>query len=285
MAMVIQLVAAAATAAAAILAYRKLTCDRVLEEQYRLLIDTAAKLSVTSKHPATILILGFENHGRSSFINTVIRVLCKENGPLVMRAETGPSKKTTTTTRVFAVKNKLLMYPKYLANLIDTPTFSASDVLDEQKVRTILRGENAVISNQKDFPPPECAVIVIRADAAGAGAPASENLPDLARIIREEGLQFVVVLTHRKQAQKAMDLKELTRQVAQMMGTDYVQCVDNYVAENFSGANVKNNLNTDIQTLSIMRQCFEYVKQRRHLNKSSKLSDKTQPAQLSSDSE
>ncbi|GLJ17609.1 hypothetical protein SUGI_0306630 [Cryptomeria japonica] len=267
----VSVVATTATVVSAFLTYKSIIEHIALEEQYGILRDTAAKMYETSKYPATILVFGFENHGRSSFVNTVFRVLFKENGPLVMRAETGPCKRTTTTTRIFRLKNQLSTYPKYLVNLIETPTFWEYDVLDEQKLRKNLRGENAAALMQMGVPPPECVVIVIRADASCVGGSASESLPDLAKIIREEGLQFVVVLTHKKEAKTTMDLQELMKQVAQMVGTDCVQCIDNYIAEHSSEGqnvvNVNNNFSTHIQTLSIMKQCFEYVKQRRQLNK------------------
>ncbi|KAH9330777.1 hypothetical protein KI387_002885 [Taxus chinensis] len=199
---IIRLAATVGAAAAAIFAYKTIISNWVVEEQYKQLGDAAAKISATSKHPPTILVMGFENHGRSSFINTVFRVLYKESGPLVMRAETGPSIKTTTTTRVFRVKNKLLRYPKYLMSLIDTPTFSESDTLDEDKLRTILRGESSWGLKQKGVPAPECVVLVVRSDAAGVGGPAYQVLPNLAKVIHEEGLQFVVMLTHKKEARK-----------------------------------------------------------------------------------
>lgn len=271
---------AVAAAAVAFEVYKKVRRDRILAEQYKQIRDAAAKLSVTSKRPVTVLVLGFQNHGRSSFVNTMFRVLYKEEGPLVMRAETGPTKNTTTTQRVLRVKNTLLRNPKYLMNIIDTPGFSTSENIDENEIRNVLKGrqgriQNDAVSELGDISQqrnvqavPECVILVMKAEDSYMGGPALDRLPDLVNIIRDEGLQFVVVLTHKKDVQKkSIDLRVLTRSVALKAGTDFVHCIENYVIDHREGKNgstvIANDFDTHNQTLNVVRQCFEYVKQRR----------------------
>lgn len=270
---------AAAAAAVAFEVYKKVRRDRILAEQYKQIRDAAAKLSVTSKRPVTVLVLGFQNHGRSSFVNTMFRVLYKEEGPLVMRAETGPTKNTTTTHRVLRVKNTLLRNPKYLMDIIDTPGFSTSENIDENAIRNVLRGgqggiqnnasEVGNISQQRNVQAvPECVILVMKAEDSYMGGPALDRLPDLVKVIRDEGLQFVVVLTHKKDVQKkSIDLRVLTKSVALKAGTDFVHCVENYVIDHREGKNgstvIANDFDTHNQTLNVVRQCYEYVKQRR----------------------
>jgi len=270
---------AAAAAALAFEVYKKVRRDRILSEQYKQIRDAAAKLSAASKQPVTVLVLGFQNHGRSSFVNTMFRVLYKEEGPLIMRAETGPTKNTTTAHRVLRVKNTLLRSPKYLMNVIDTPCFSTSEDIDENAIRNVLRGGQGGIQNNVselgDPSPqrnvqtvPECVILVAKAEDSYIGGPASDRLPNLVKIIREEGLQFVVVLTHKKDTQKtSIDLRVLTRSVALKAGTDFVHCIENYVIDHRDGKNgstvISNDFDTHNQTLNVVRQCFEYVKQRR----------------------
>jgi hypothetical protein len=271
---------ASAAAAAFAFAHRKLTRHHMLEEQYKQIRDAAARLWVASKHPVTILVLGFQNHGRSSFVNTMFRVLYKEEGPLIMRAETGPTKNTTTARRVLRVKNKLMgLYPKYLMNLIDTPCSSTSDDINDDALRNLLRGggiedqisENDPSKQRNVRTVPECVILVMKAEDCHIGGPAWDRLPALVKILRAEGLQFVVVLTHRNEARKAsIDLGDLTRRVAARAGTDFVHCIENYVVDHHDGknsSNVSNDFDTHNQTLSIVRQCFEYVRQHRQLKR------------------
>jgi len=271
---------AAAAAASFFFAHNKLAKQHMLEEQCKQIRDAAARLWVTSKHPVTVLVLGFQNHGRSSFVNTMFRVLYKEEGPLIMRAETGPTKNTTTVQRVLRVKNKLMgLYPKYLMNLIDTPFFSTSDDIEDDVIRKILRGrgvedkvsENDPYQQRNVRTVPECVILVMKAEDCHMAGPAWDRLPALVKILRAEGLQFVVVLTHRKEAQKAsIDLGDLARRVAARAGTDFVHCIENYVVDHRDGKNssdVSNDFDTHNQTLSIVRQCFEYVRQHRQVKR------------------
>jgi len=259
-----------AAAVAAYFAYNKMTTERILDYQYKQIRDAAARLS--SKNPITVLVLGFRKHGRSSFINTIFRVLYKEEGPLIMRAETGPTKVTTSAQRVLKVKNKLLRYPKILMNIIDTPCCSSSEDIDDNAIRNVLRGQDVYPetdpSKQRNvYPVSECVILVIKADDCYVGGHALEKLPNLVKIIREEGLRFVVIVTHKKIAQAAsIDLQDLTRRVALKSGTDFVHCIENYVADHSdgkNGSNVNNDFDTHCQTLSIVRQCLEYARQRR----------------------
>lgn len=264
-----------AAAAAAYFGYNKMTRERILDYQYKQIRDAAAVLS--SKNPITVLVLGFRKHGRSSFINTIFRVLYKEEGPLIMRAETGPAKVTTSVQRVHKVRNKLLVFPKILMNIIDTPCSSSSEEIDDNAIRNVLRGGVAGMENNESeidgskrrnvYPVSECVILVIKAQDCYMGGPALEKLPELVRIIREEGLRFVVILTHKKVSQaEPIDLKDLTRSVALKSGTDFVHCIENYVADHSGGkdgSNVSNDFDTHCQTLSTVRQCFEYVRQHR----------------------
>lgn len=274
--MIIPLLGTATAATVAYFTYNKVTRDRILEYQYKEFGDAAVRLS--SKHLVTVLVLGFQKHGRSSFINTVFRVLYKEEGPLVMRAETGPTQITTTEPRVFRMKNKLLKYPKYLMNIIDTPCFSTMEDMDENAIRNVLRGGgieknvlNSDPSRQRNVQRvPECLILVIKAEDCYMGGPALNPLSKLVRIIRDEGagLQFVVVLTHKKEAQmKSIDLRDVITTVVLKAATDVVHCIENYVADHHvdrkKPSNVRNDFETHKQILSIMRQCFEYARQRR----------------------
>lgn len=272
---IIPMLGTAAATIAAYFAYNKVTREHILDYQYKQIRDAAAKLS--SKNPITVLVLGFQKHGRSSFINTIFRVLYKEEGPLIMRAETGPTKVTTTAQRVLKVKNKLLRYPKILMKIIDTPCCSSSDDIDDKVIRKVLRGQDAGIENNESEIDPwkqrnvetesECVILVIKAQDCYMTGPALKKLPNLVKILRDEGLQFVVVLTHKKEAKAAsIDLQDLTRSVALKAGTDFVYCIENYVADHSNrknGANVSNDFDTHCQTLSIVRQCLEYARQRR----------------------
>jgi hypothetical protein len=270
---IIRLLGTAAVATTAYFAYDKVTRERNLEDQYKQMGDAAVRLS--SKHLVTVLVLGFQRQGRSSFINTIFRVLYKEEGPLIMRAETGHTKITTTSQRVLKVKNKLLKYPKYLMSIIDTPCSSTLEDLDENAVRNVLRGGGIGNNVLKTDPSqkrnvqrvPECVILVIKAEECYMGGPALDPLSKLVRIIREEGLQFVVVLSHKKEAQmKSIDLRDLTTNVALKAGTDLVHCIENYVADHLvprKSSNVRNNFETHKQTLTVVRQCLEYARQHR----------------------
>jgi len=279
---------AAAAAAVGFLAYKKVTRDNISEEQYKQIRDyileeqykqirgAASKLLATSKNPITVLVLGFENHGRSSFVNTMFRVLYKEEGPMVMRAR---RENYTNKPRVLRMKNTLLRKPKYLMNIIDTPWFSTSDNIDENAIRNVLRGRLDVDAGIEGDPSeqrniqtvPECVILVMKAGGSYMGGPASDRLPVLARIIREEGINFVVVLTHKKEAQQAsIDLQVLTRGVAMEAETDFVHCIENYVGDRCDGKNASNVISNDFdtrsQTLSVLRECLEYVEQHRREN-------------------
>lgn len=275
---IIPLLGTAAATIAAYFAYNKLTREHILDYQYKQIRDAAAKLS--SKNPITVLVLGFQKHGRSSFINTIFRVLYKEEGPLILRAETGPTKNTTTAQRVLRVKNKLLgLYPKYLMNLIDTPCLSASDNIDDDAIRNVLRGQGMEDKVSENDPSkqrnvrtvPECVILVMKAEDCHPGEPVWDRLPTVVKILRAEGLQFVVVLTHRNEALKAsIDLGDLTRRVAARAGTDFVHCIENYVVDHRDQkncSNVCNDFDTHNQTLCLVRQCFEYVQQHRQLKR------------------
>lgn len=275
--MIIPLLGTAAAAAVAYFSYNKMTRERILDYQYKEIRDAAAALS--SKNPITVLVLGFRKHGRSSFINTIFRVLYKEEGSLIMRAETGPAKVTTSAQRVHRVRNKLLVFPKILMNIIDTPCSSSSEEINDNAIRNVLRGGVAEMENNNEseidgskgiknvYPVSECVILVIKAQDCYMGGPALEKLPELVRIIREEGLRFVVILTHKKVAQKdSIDLQDVTRSVALKSGTDFVHCIENYVADHSDGKDgsiVSNDFDTHCKTLSTVRQCFEYVRQHR----------------------
>eukprot|EP01018_Ginkgo_biloba_P040876 Gb_32821 [translate_table: standard] len=155
--------------------------------------DEAARLSAgTSKHPATVLVLGFQNRGRSS-LSILYSEFCIDKrapamvlgfqnhgrSPLLLRAETSPSKsqKTTPTHRVLRVKNKILRYPKYLMNLIDTPAFAAVESVDDNAVRAVLRGRSEAdsvseiheISKHRNVLAHECVILVMECEEACLG--------------------------------------------------------------------------------------------------------------------
>lgn len=280
---------AAAAAAVASLVYNKVKRDNIseeqykqirdyiLEEQYRQIRDAASRLLATSKRPVTVLVLGFQNHGLSSFVNTMFRVLYKEEGPLVMRAK---KNNNTNKPRVLRMRNTLMRSPKYFMNVIDAPCLSTSGDIDEKTIRSVLRGRldaGTQVSElgdgskpRKVYPVPECVILVMKAGGSYMGGPASDLLPQIARIIRQEGLNLVVVLTHKKEAQKAsIDLRVLTRGVALEAETDFVHCIENYVVDRRDDKSASivssNDFDTRSQTLSILRECFEYVEQHRQV--------------------
>jgi len=77
-----------------------------------------------------------------------------------------------------------------------------------------------------------------------------------------------VVLTHKKEAQNAsIDLGVLTRGVAVEAETDFVHCIENYVADRRDEKNaskvIGNDFDTHSQTFRVLRECFEYAEQHR----------------------
>eukprot|EP00252_Welwitschia_mirabilis_P001937 TRINITY_DN11900_c0_g1_i1.p1 TRINITY_DN11900_c0_g1~~TRINITY_DN11900_c0_g1_i1.p1 ORF type:complete len:328 (-),score=43.85 TRINITY_DN11900_c0_g1_i1:118-1101(-) len=277
----ISICATIAATAAALCALNKFISDRILEEQYRQLRDIATKLSGSSKNPVTVAVFGLQNHGKSSFINTVHRVLYRENGPLIMRSETAPIKNTTKVSKTFTVKNRLTKYPKHLLAIIDTPGFPESDPISRSDVTPFLQGSKDAQNTNPSavaVSEVECAVLLMKAKESPAVV---ERMQELAKVLRDQGLLFVVVITFKKEAKKSsINLKELTETVADKCGTDLVYCLDNYVVshqDGKSGTSVRNNFETHSQTLNIVRQCFEFVKERR------RATQKTETNQLASD--
>ncbi|KAG9449983.1 hypothetical protein H6P81_009948 [Aristolochia fimbriata] len=214
--------------------------------------------------PPVIFIIGFRGHGKSSFVNTVCRVLAEEDGQLVFRSETapvGPTKTTTVPRPVRAGRGTVA--------LVDTPGLPTERL-------TRVHTETALAPLPGGGATAECAVVVLRCEYMRFSERQilMKRIMEISSVLRAKGLPFVVLLTHKRAMKKAKEAEELRKELALRAKTDCVYFVENYVSAGCSSTSfgwkngnrsisVKNNFDTHSVTLAVMRQCVEFVATRR----------------------
>ncbi|CAD5191312.1 unnamed protein product [Musa acuminata subsp. malaccensis] len=257
--------AAAVTGAAAFLALRRFSREETVASLRQDVRDAVLLL----REPPTVLVTGFRAHGKSSFINTACRALAAEAGPMLLRAETSPPVTHSATFDRCVIRAAVAGGGSEdekeegeatcaQVALVDAPALPEPGQLTRADVEEALSG----------VPPPECVALVLR-----CGGPAKDRhaavkkLADVTTAIRQRGLQFVVVLTHKKRIKSMRKAEELRREIAFRARTDCVYLIENYTAGNMLNIRrpwaTKNNLETHYTVLMIVRQCVEFAKLRR----------------------
>nr|XP_018678087.1 PREDICTED: uncharacterized protein LOC103976358 [Musa acuminata subsp. malaccensis] len=142
--------------------------------------------------------------------------------------------------------------------MVDAPALPEPGILTRSDVE-------AAVCGSPGNPPPDCVILVLR-----CGGPSKESrvavkkLADIATVVRERGLQFVVVLTHKKHIKSKRQAEELRREIALRARTDCVYFIENYTAGNMLHLlrpwTSKNNFETHFTVLTMMRQCIEFTK-------------------------
>ncbi|ERN06648.1 hypothetical protein AMTRI_Chr01g112670 [Amborella trichopoda] len=248
------------------IACKRLNDQNALHAQYLEIQNALSSIPNISQNPPTIFLLGFHDHGKSSLVNTMCRVLYGEEGPLILRAETAPHCLLSTTSRHkrVSVRNPFGGNPENIISLVDTPPLPAADKLLKSDVKTLLK---VVPENQNPgggmCPVPECVVLVLGSKDVMLGKLLMKKLPEIVSVLREEGLQFVVVLTHKRALKNRKEAEFLQNEVARRARSDCVYVVENYTASantnNRRPVSVKNDFDTHNKILAIIRQCLEFV--------------------------
>ncbi|XP_020573089.1 uncharacterized protein LOC110019667 [Phalaenopsis equestris] len=218
--------------------------------------------------PPAILILGFRGHGKSAFINTACRALAGEEGPLILRSETSPvgfppAKAMRLAVSVAAAAGcscggwvEKVGEAEMVVEVIDAPPSAPPSA--ETAVVMIAAAETVS---------PECVVLVMRCSRQERERRlAVRRLTEMAGELRNRGLPLLVVLTHKRSLGYCKQ-EELKLEVAFSARTDCVYFIENYTAESSTKCGgltvVKNDFDTHHTALAIIRQCIEFVAQRR----------------------
>ncbi|RWW31819.1 hypothetical protein GW17_00003539 [Ensete ventricosum] len=254
--------AAAVTGAAAFLALRRFNREEAVASLRQGVRDAVLLL----REPPTVLVTGFRAHGKSSFINTACRALAAEAGPMLLRAETSPPVTHSATFDRCVIRAAVAGGGSEdekeeeeatcaVVALVDTPALPEPGNLTTADVEEALSG----------VPLPECVALVLR-----CGGPTKDRhaaVKKLADFSSLTGLQFVVILTHKKRIKSMRQAEELRREIAFRARTDCVYFIENYTAGNMLNLRrpwaTKNNLDTHYTVLMIVRQCVEFAKLRR----------------------
>ncbi|RRT55616.1 hypothetical protein B296_00015389 [Ensete ventricosum] len=219
--------AAAVTGAAAFLALRRFNREEAVASLRQGVRDAVLLL----REPPTVLVTGFRAHGKSSFINTACRALAAEAGPMLLRAETSPPVTHSATFDRCVIRASVAGGGSEdekeeeeatcaVVALVDTPALPDPGNLTTADVEEALSG----------VPLPDCVALVLR-----CGGPTKDRhaaVKKLADFSSLTGLQFVVILTHKKRIKSMRQAEELRREIAFRARTDCVYFIENYTAGN-----------------------------------------------------
>ncbi|CAL9079694.1 unnamed protein product [Musa textilis] len=145
-----------------------------------------------------------------------------------------------------------------VVEMVDAPALPEPGILTRSDVE-------AAVCGSPGNPPPDCVILVLRCGGPSKGSRvAVKKLADIATVVRERGLQFVVVLTHKKHIKSMRQAEELRREIALRARTDCVYFIENYAAGNMLHLRrpwtSKNNFETHFTVLTMLRQCIEFTK-------------------------
>ncbi|KAJ8622974.1 hypothetical protein MRB53_031503 [Persea americana] len=210
------------------------------------------------RRPPTIYLLGYKGRGKSAFLNTACRVLGEEDGPLVFRSETAPLGPTRTTVEMSAVHVSAGDEDgeRCLVTFVDTPGLP---------LRFLRRGdvEEALrLVPEAAVSAPDCVVVVLRCSDVLQRV-ADMRLAEIVAVVRERGLHFILLLTHKKSLRSMKQMGEIRKEVATRARTDCIYFIENYtVGSPMDDRNViavRNNFDTHNVTLAVIRQCIEFA--------------------------
>ncbi|CAL9766706.1 unnamed protein product [Musa acuminata subsp. burmannicoides] len=271
--LLLRFAAAAITGAAALVALRSVHREEAVAALRRDVRDALRRLD----EPPAVLVTGFRAHGKSALINTACRALAAEAGPVLLRTETAPRGPGGATLARLVVRAAVARGSSEeeeeeeegggsedeeeedaVVEMVDAPALPEPGILTRSDVE-------AAVCGSPGNPPPDCVILVLR-----CGGPSKESrvavkkLADIATVVRERGLQFVVVLTHKKHIKSKRQAEELRREIALRARTDCVYFIENYTAGNMLHLRrpwtSKNNFETHFTVLTMMRQCIEFTK-------------------------
>ncbi|KAL0925018.1 hypothetical protein M5K25_003324 [Dendrobium thyrsiflorum] len=228
--------------------------------------------------PPTILVLGFRGHGKSAFVNTICRVLVGEEGPMILRSETAPVGFPPTASAQLAVRVAAIVGcdcgewvgemeeegEGLVVEFIDAPPLPEPAVLTSALVEAAL--DSFAVGGGRSVAP-ECVVVVLKCSRwVRERHLAIRRLTEIASVVRNRGLNPLIVLTHKKSLRNCKQ-EELKQKVAFRARTDCVYFIENYTTKCSTKCRaptvVKNNFDTHYTTLAIIRQCIEFVAQHR----------------------
>ncbi|KAJ8465426.1 hypothetical protein OPV22_027978 [Ensete ventricosum] len=264
--LLLRFAAAAVTGAAALIALR---CVHREEAVAALRRDVSNALRLLDEPPA-VLVTGFRAHGKSALINTACRALAAEAGPVLLRTETAPRGPGGATFARQVVRAAVARGSgekeeeeeeedeDAVVEMVDAPALPDPGILTRADVE-------AAVCGSPGNPPPDCVILVLRCGGSSKESRmAVKKLADIATVVRERGLQFVVILTHKKHIKSMRQAEELRREIASRARTDCVYFIENYTAGNMLHLRrpwtSKNNFDTHFTVLTMMRQCIEFTK-------------------------
>ena len=162
-------------------------------------IDTSA---IASPTPPAFLVVGSKHSGKSSFINSVYKLVYNEPGALIRRAETGYhgtvssrlhiQPPTTLHYKFFPVlRSPLSSLRAPMFTLIDTPALQ--DSLREDELFNLLLNEVAESYDMATLFP-ECVILLVNSaqfdkEKAKFDWGGGVRVPNISRFLREEGKQ------------------------------------------------------------------------------------------------
>lgn len=163
-------------------------------------IDTSA---IASPTPPAFLVVGSKHSGKSSFINSVYKLVYNEPGALIRRAETGYhgtvsslhiQPPTTLHYKFFPVlRSPLSSLRAPMLTLIDTPALQ--DSLREDELFNLLLNEVAESYDMATLFP-ECVILLVNSaqfdkEKAKFDWGGGVRVPNISRFLREEGKETV----------------------------------------------------------------------------------------------
>ncbi|THU44782.1 hypothetical protein C4D60_Mb02t10990 [Musa balbisiana] len=270
--LLLRFAAAAITGAAALVALRSVHREEAVSALRRDVRDALRRLD----EPPAVLVTGFRAHGKSALINTACRALAAEAGPVLLRTETAPRGPGGATLARQVVRAAVARGSSdeeeeeegggsedeededAVVEMVDAPALPEPGILTRSDVE-------AAVCGSPGNPPPDCVMLVLRCGGQSKESRvAVKKLADIATVVRERGLQFVVVLTHKKHIKSKRQAEELRREIALRARTDCVYFIENYTAGNMLHLRrpwtSKNNFETHFTVLTMMRQCIEFTK-------------------------
>ncbi|RWR93964.1 hypothetical protein CKAN_02324200 [Cinnamomum micranthum f. kanehirae] len=252
--LILKLAATSITGITALVAWRNMLRNDTLQTQFH---HIRTSLRFLRRSP-TIYLLGFKGRGKSAFLNTACRVLGEEDGPLVFRSETAPLGPTRTTVQKSAVHLSAGNEDgeSCVVTFVDTPGLP---------LRFLRRGDVEEALRpvpEAGVPAPDCVVVVLRCSDVLQRA-ADMRLAEIVEVVRERGLHFILLLTHKKSLRSMKQMGEIRKEVATRARTDCIYFIENYtVGSPMDDRNViavRNNFDTHNVTLAVIRQCIEFA--------------------------
>eukprot|EP01018_Ginkgo_biloba_P011419 Gb_09440 [translate_table: standard] len=254
--------------------WRSLVIDREIWQ-----VKRKARM-VSGSRPAKVAVVGLQHHGKSSFVNSVFRVIYKENEKFVLRAETGPpfARQTTVKYKAYDVLESPdgLQGSHVLFTLIDSPAVSVVRMGDRRMLVPAAVAKSgardhvasSILMNgllEEEGNEPDCVVLCVNSMET-ATDDVDFMLENMAILLRSAGIPLVVVMTHKDEAlSRGMPVGSLLESVSTKTSSNAVFCLSNYEDTPWpkDDKHVYNSFEMDCTVIQVLKQLMEFCRHRR----------------------